>query len=79
MQLCLFPPRIKTGILSSEITGRQTNVVVDFSVDVAVQTTSDRVQIVTPDTSLFEIPIYNIGDTILLSGIATTDAVCLLL
>ncbi len=56
---------------------RQTYIVVDFSFDVAVQTTADQVQIVTPDTSLFETPIYNIGDTILLSGIATTDLVIL--
>jgi hypothetical protein len=56
--------------------GRQTHVLVDFSVDVSVQTTSDRVQIVTPDTSLFEIPLFNFGDTVLISGIATTDDVC---
>jgi hypothetical protein len=56
---------------------RQTHVVVDFSLDVAVPTTIDRVQIVTPDTSLFEMPIYNSGDTIPLSGIATTDLVYL--
>jgi hypothetical protein len=54
---------------------RQTHVVVDFSFDVAVPTTIDRVQIVTPDTSLFETLIYNSGDTIPLSGIATTDLV----
>jgi hypothetical protein len=56
---------------------RQTSVVVDFSFDVAVQTTADHVQIVTPDTSLFETSIYNTGDTIPLSGIATTDVVAL--
>jgi hypothetical protein len=56
-------------------TARQTHVVIDFSLDVAVPTTIDRVQIVTPDTSLFETPIYNSGDTIPLSGIATTDFV----
>jgi hypothetical protein len=54
---------------------RQTHVVIDFSLDVAVPTTIDRVQIVSPDTSLFETPIYNSGDTIPLSGIATTDLV----
>jgi len=58
-------------------TARQTHVVVDFSLDVAVPTTIDRVQIVTPDTSLFEMPIYNTGDLIPLSGIATTDLVYL--
>ncbi|MBE3137920.1 MAG: hypothetical protein IMZ43_11110 [Thermoplasmata archaeon] len=54
---------------------RQTHIVIDFSLDVAVPTTIDRVQIVSPDTSLFETPIYNSGDTIPLSGIATTDQV----
>jgi len=56
---------------------RQTSVVVDFSFDVAVQTTTEQVQIVTPDTTLFETPIYNTGDIIPLSGIATTDVVSL--
>lgn len=54
---------------------RQTFVVADFSLDVAVQTTKEQMQIVTPDTSLFEEPIYNTGDTIPLSGIATMDVV----
>jgi hypothetical protein len=56
---------------------RQTSVIVDFTLDVAVQTTGDHIQIVTPDTTLFETPIYNIGDTISLSGVATTDLVYL--
>lgn len=55
--------------------GRQTHILVDFSVDVSVQTINDRMQIVTPDTSLFEIPLSNVGDTVLISGIATTDYV----
>ncbi|MCX6672083.1 MAG: hypothetical protein NTX92_09215, partial [Euryarchaeota archaeon] len=54
---------------------RQTYVVVDFSFDVTIQTTTEHVKIVTPDTSLFETPIYNTDDTIPLSGIATTDVV----
>jgi hypothetical protein len=37
----------------------------------------DQVQIVAPDTSLFEMPIYNVGDTVLISGIATTDPIYL--
>jgi len=57
--------------------GRQTHILVDFSVDVSVQTTDDLVQIVTPDTSVFEIPIYNVGDTVLVSGVATADLVTL--
>jgi hypothetical protein len=56
---------------------RHTYVVIDFSFDVAVQTTAEHIQIVTPDTTLFETPIYNIGDTIHLSGVATTDQISL--
>lgn len=56
---------------------RQTYVVVDYSFDVAIQTTAEHVMIVDPDTSLFKTPIYNTGDIILLSGIATTDLVTL--
>jgi hypothetical protein len=56
---------------------RQTYVVADFSFDVAVQSTAEHVKIVTPDTSLFETPISNIGDTILLTGVATTTLVIL--
>jgi hypothetical protein len=58
-------------------TNRQTYTLVDFSVDVSVQTTDDHVQIVTPDTSVFENPITNVGDSMLISGIATTEAVTL--
>ncbi len=54
---------------------RLTHEIVDFSVDVSLQTTIDRVQIVTPDSSLFDIPIYCFGDIVLISGIATTEEV----
>jgi Bacterial Ig domain len=54
---------------------RLTHEIIDFSADVSVQTTSERVAIVTPDTSLFDIPTYCFGDTVLISGIATTDEV----
>jgi hypothetical protein len=56
---------------------RQTHVVVDFSVDASLQTTSDHVQIVTPDTTLFETPIFCVGDVVQVSGVATTDLVSL--
>ena len=56
---------------------RLTYELIDFSLDVSLQTTSDRVQIVTPDTMVFETPLFNIGDTVLISGIATTDPVFL--
>lgn len=58
-------------------TNRQTHVFLDVSLDVSVQTTADHVQIVTPDTVLFETPIVNGGDTVLLSGVASTDLVFL--
>jgi hypothetical protein len=57
--------------------GLQTHILIDFSINVSVQTTADLLQIVTPDTSVFEMPIYNVGDTVLISGIATTDFVTL--
>ena len=57
--------------------GRQTHIILDFSFDVSIQTTSDYVQIVTPDTMLFKQPIYTVGDMVLLSGITTTDSVYL--
>ncbi len=58
-------------------TNLQTHVMLDFSLDVSVQTTADHVQIVTPDTALFETPTVNVGDMVLLSGIASTDLVLL--
>ncbi|MBN1860544.1 MAG: hypothetical protein JW840_03690 [Candidatus Thermoplasmatota archaeon] len=54
-----------------------TFVTVDFSLDVSVQTTDDHVQIVTPDTTLFATPLFNAGDTVHISGVATTDVVFL--
>lgn len=56
---------------------RDTYVLVDFSLDVSVQTMSNHVQIVAPDSSLFETPMYNVGDMVLISGIATTEMVSL--
>ncbi|MBN2599020.1 MAG: hypothetical protein JXA75_00665, partial [Candidatus Thermoplasmatota archaeon] len=56
---------------------RQTHVIGDFSVDVSLQTTNDHVQIVTPDTTLFETPVFCVGDIVQVSGVATTDLVYL--
>jgi hypothetical protein len=53
--------------------GRISNIILNFSVTVEISTTIDRVQIVYPDTDIFDIPIFNIGDTIRISGIATDD------
>ena len=57
--------------------GRQTHVMVNFSVDVSVQTDREYVQIVLPDSSVFETPVYNAGDTVPVSGIASADTVTL--
>lgn len=58
-------------------TNRQTYARLDVTLEVSVQTTTDHVQIVTPDTVLFDTPIVNVGDTVLLSGVASTDLVFL--
>jgi hypothetical protein len=48
-----------------------TSVILNLSVDVAAATPLDQVQIVTPDTTLFETPVCTVGDTVVFSGIAT--------
>lgn len=58
-------------------TNRQTHASLDVTLEVSVQTTTDHVQIVTPDTVLFKTPLVNVGDTVLLSGVASTDLVFL--
>jgi hypothetical protein len=50
-----------------------TNVTVDFSIQVAAPTDVARVQIVTPSTVLFSSPISTVGDTVLISGVATGE------
>jgi hypothetical protein len=57
--------------------GRQTHVMVNLSVAVSVQTDHDYVQIVLPDSSVFDTPLCNAGDTVFVSGIASTDTVFL--
>lgn len=53
--------------------GRSSNVILNFSVSVEMSTTEDRVQIVSLDTNIFDVPIFNIGETVVISGIATGD------
>ena len=55
--------------------GRMTTVVLNASVQVSCSTESSRVQIVTPETSVFSLPIFNVGDVVVISGIATNDVV----
>lgn len=51
----------------------RTNVVLDFSIQVKASTNVDKIQIVSPDTSIFDNPIFNVGDVVNISGIATDD------
>lgn len=52
---------------------RHSNVILNFSVTVETSTTKDRAQIASPDTSIFDSPVFNVGETIAISGIATDD------
>jgi hypothetical protein len=52
--------------------GRVTTVILNLSVQVELATEKDCVQIVTPDTSIFTTPTYNVGDVVPVSGIATS-------
>jgi len=52
---------------------RRTNVIIDFSIQVDVSTDMDRVQIVTPNTSIFENPVFNVGEIVNITGIATDN------
>ena len=52
---------------------KRTNVVVDFSIQVEASTDVDMVQIVSPDTSIFDAPMFNVGEIITIDGVATDD------
>ena len=56
----------------------RTNVVLDFSIQVEVSTDIDKVEIVSPDTSVFDNPIFNVGDVVNISGIATDDVLLII-
>jgi hypothetical protein len=51
--------------------GRLTNTILDFSIQVKLNTNGNHVQIVNPDTNIFNESIFNIGDIINISGIAS--------
>ena len=53
--------------------GRKSNAILNFSVELMMQTTIDKVQIVSPDTDIFDNPIFNIGETVQISGVATDN------
>jgi len=52
---------------------RNTNVIVDFSIKVETSTDIDIVEIVTPDTTILDNPIFNVGEIINISGITNND------
>ena len=49
----------------------RTNVVLDFFIQVKTSTDTNQVQIVSPDTNIFDHPVFNVGDKVNVSGIAT--------
>ena len=57
---------------------KRTNVVVDFSIQVEASTDIDIVQIVSPDSSIFDTPMFNVGDAITIEGVATDDVLLII-
>jgi len=53
----------------------RTNTVVDFSIQVEASANTDKVQIVSPDTSIFDNPVFNIGSNVNISGVTTDDII----
>jgi len=51
---------------------RRTNIILDFSIQVETNK-DDFLEIVHPDTNIFDNPVFNIGDVINISGIASSD------
>jgi hypothetical protein len=50
------------------------NVNLNLSINVKASTMEDKVQFASPHTSVFDNPLYNIGDTVYFSGISSNDA-----
>ena len=51
----------------------RTNVVLDFTIQVKTFIDNGKVEIVSPDTTIFNNPVFNVGDTVNIGGIATGD------
>ncbi len=51
--------------------GRMTTVVLDFTLQADVLTNRSQVQIVSPDTTLFSTPTVEVGQDVVISGVAT--------
>ncbi len=50
---------------------QQTDVIVDILMQVELLMNQPHVQIVSPDTTIFDTPLYNVGDTVIFTGVAT--------
>ena len=55
--------------------GHSSNMILNFSCSVEMSTTEDKLKIVSPDTSIFKNPVFNIGETVIISGIATDNII----
>ncbi|MEM2387895.1 MAG: hypothetical protein QXW78_02075 [Candidatus Thermoplasmatota archaeon] len=54
---------------------RKSNVILNFSINVKASTTKDMIKIVYPHTSIFDEPTFDIGQNIVIGGIATRDVI----
>ena len=52
---------------------RNSNVILNFTLSSLMQISDEKVQIVKPNTDIFDNPILNIGEKIIISGIATDN------
>ncbi|RLF29146.1 MAG: hypothetical protein DRN05_02330 [Thermoplasmata archaeon] len=53
--------------------GYHSRIILDLSVEVRTATNTCHVQIVSPETTIFDRPIFNVGDQITVTGVATND------
>ena len=53
--------------------GRTSNIILNFTINARMQIADDKIQIVKPDTSIFDNPVRNIGEKIIFNGIATDN------
>ena len=53
--------------------GRTSNIILNYTVTAEMQITDEKIQIVKPETNIFDEPIINIGEKIIFSGIATNS------
>jgi len=53
--------------------GRTSNMILNFTISAEMLITDDKIQIVKPDTSIFDNPIIIIGEKIIFNGVATSN------